>query len=67
MNPARTFGPNLVGGHLGPYWIYVLGPLTGAALAVGFAFVLRGSGGGRSGSMAAQGAIATDIAQIEKD
>jgi aquaporin Z len=67
MNPARTFGPNLVGGHMGPYWVYVLGPLIGAALAVGFAFVLRGRGGGRSGSMAAQGAIATDIAQIEKD
>ena len=53
MNPARTFGPNLVGGHLDPYWIYVC-PLTGAALAVGFAFALRGSGGGRSGSMAAR-------------
>jgi aquaporin Z len=38
----------------------VTGPLTGAALAVGVAFVLRGRGGGRSGSAAAQGALFTD-------
>ena len=27
------------------YWVYVVGPLTGALIAVGFAFVLRGRGG----------------------
>ena len=63
MNPARTFGPNFVGGDFGPYWVYILGPLIGAALAVGFAFVLRGRGGGRSGSEAAQGALATEVAE----
>ncbi|NQU36197.1 MAG: aquaporin, partial [Actinobacteria bacterium] len=47
MNPARTFGPNIVGGDLSSYWVYVTGPLLGAALAVGLAFVLRGRGGGR--------------------
>lgn len=62
MNPARTLGPNLVGGDLGPYWVYLVGPLLGAALAVGFALVLRGKGGGRSGSQAAQGALAPEIA-----
>lgn len=63
MNPARTFGPNFVGGNLGPYWIYVLGPLIGAVLAVGFSFVLRGAGGGRTGSLAAQGDLSPDIAE----
>lgn len=63
MNPARTLGPNLIGGDLGPYWVYLAGPLVGAALAVGFALVLRGKGGGSNGSLAAQGAIGTEIAR----
>lgn len=66
MNPARTFGPNLVGGHLGPYWVYVAGPLLGAVCAVGLAFVLRGKGGGRKGSLAAQGALDPEIAFPDK-
>ena len=60
MNPARTFGPGAVGADLTAYWVYVAGPLAGAALAVGVAFVLRGRGGGRAGSAAAQGALFTD-------
>ncbi len=59
MNPARTFGPDLVGANFGNYWVYVAGPILGAVIAVGFAFVLRGSGGGRSGSAAAQGDLFT--------
>src|SRR5271168_2290283 len=35
MNPARTFGPDLVGGDFGSYWVYVAGPLVGAVFAVG--------------------------------
>jgi len=61
MNPARTLGPNLVGGDLGPYWIYLAGPLLGAVAAVGLAYVLRGPGGGPMGSVAAQGVLYTDI------
>lgn len=34
MNPARSFGSALVGGSLDTMWIYVIGPLLGAALAV---------------------------------
>jgi len=57
MNPARSLGPGAVGADLGSYWVYVAGPLVGAALAVGAAFLLRGRGGGRAGSAAAQGAL----------
>jgi aquaporin Z len=60
MNPARTFGPDLVGGKFSDYWVYVAGPVTGAVVAVGIAFVLRGPGGGRSGSAAAQGDLFTE-------
>jgi len=62
MNPARTFGPDLVGGDFTAYWVYVAGPLVGAAVAVGIAFILRGRGGGRSGSGAAQGDLNTEVA-----
>ena len=62
MNPARTFGPTLVGMDFASYWVYVAGPIAGAVIAVGTAFVLRGRGGGRSGSGAAQGALFTEVA-----
>jgi aquaporin Z len=45
MNPARSFGPALVSGDFSSYWVYVLGPLAGALMAVSFAHVLRGGGG----------------------
>ena len=56
MNPARTLGPNLIGGDLGPYWVYAIGPILGGLLAVGFAYVLRGRAD-KGGRMAAQGAL----------
>jgi aquaporin Z len=66
MNPARTFGPDLVGADFTDYWVYVAGPLVGATLAVGAAFVLRGVGGGRSGSRAAQGDLDTEVERPDK-
>ena len=67
MNPARMFGPDLVGTDLTSHGVYVAGRLLGAALAVGAAWILRGgAGGGRSGSPAAQGDILTEVEHPEK-
>ncbi len=68
MNPARTFGPDLIGGKFTDYWVYIAGPIAGAAVAVAVAFVLRGAGGGMSGSAAAQGALFTEAqSQIQTE
>ncbi len=61
MNFARTFGPDLVGGDLTAIWVYLAGPLLGAVAAVGLSFILRGRGGGFTGSRAAQGTIHTEV------
>jgi aquaporin Z len=66
MNPARTFGPDLVSTTFTGYWVYVAGPIVGAALAVVIAFVLRGPGGGKAGSGAAQGDIFTETYEAGK-
>jgi aquaporin Z len=66
MNPARTFGPDLASTTFTSYWVYVAGPLVGATLAVGVAWVLRGAGGGVSGSGAAQGVLGTEVEHPEK-
>lgn len=66
MNPARTFGPDLVGTDFTSYWVYVAGPLVGAVLAVGVAWVLRGAGGGKAGSGAAQGDLFTEVEHADK-
>jgi aquaporin Z len=55
MNPARSFGPDLALGDFSNYWVYVAGPLLGAAVAVGIAWILRGRHGDAGGAMAAQG------------
>lgn len=57
MNPVRSFGPALVLGDWAAWWAYLAGPLIGAVVAVGFAFILRGRGGGVFGQRAAQGTL----------
>ncbi len=59
MNPARSFGPDLANWDFSSYWAYVVGPILGALIAVGFAWILRGPGGGESGAAAAQGRLGT--------
>jgi aquaporin Z len=59
MNPARSLGPALVLGDWASWWAYVAGPLIGALVAVGFAHILRGRGGGKFGRRAAQGTLGT--------
>ena len=66
MSPARTFGPDLVGTTFTGYWVYVAGPIAGAALAVVIAFVLRGPGGASPERGAAQGELFTEVYEIGK-
>lgn len=42
MNPARALGPDVAIGDLSSYWVYVVGPLAGAAIAAVVARALRG-------------------------
>ena len=60
MNPARSFGPDLVLWNFSNYWIYLVGPIAGALLAVGIAYILRGRG---TGILAAQGRLEEIVAE----
>jgi glycerol uptake facilitator-like aquaporin len=42
MNPARSLGPDVAIGDLSTWWVYLIGPVIGAVIAVGVAQVLRG-------------------------
>ncbi|HVD01953.1 MAG TPA: aquaporin [Candidatus Dormibacteraeota bacterium] len=55
MNPVRSLAPAVVRGDLAHLWVYLVGPLIGALIAVAFARVLRGPGGDSDAARAAQG------------
>ena len=59
MNPARSLAPMLVGGDLTNYYIYLIGPILGAMLAVGFEYILKGKAT-KAGAEAAQGILDED-------
>jgi aquaporin Z len=59
MNTARSLGPALVLADWTAWWAYLVGPIVGALVAVGLAYVLRGPGGGAAGTRAAQGTLGT--------
>ena len=42
MNPARSLGPDIVGNDYTGWWVYVAGPLLGAAIAVAIIGTVRG-------------------------
>jgi aquaporin Z len=42
MNPARTLGPDIVGWQFTGWWVYVVGDLVGAAIAVMLIGLVRG-------------------------
>jgi len=42
MNPARTLGPDIVGHDYTGWWIYIAGPVIGAAIAVAIINAARG-------------------------
>jgi aquaporin Z len=54
MNPVRSFAPDLIRGDLMTSWIYVVGPVLGAIIAVGFEWILKGKATD-AGTLAAQG------------
>jgi glycerol uptake facilitator len=46
FNPARWFGPALVGNHFTDAWAYIFGPVVGALVAVGiYKFVIEPASG----------------------
>ena len=44
MNPARSFAPALLSGHMADLWIYVAAPILGALVAVGACCCVREKG-----------------------
>lgn len=65
MNPVRSFGPDLMLLDFTHYWVYVIGPLLGGLIAVGFAYILRGRGGRTASIKAAQGTLEDQFEQAD--
>ncbi len=59
MNPVRSLAPDLVRGDFGNAWIYLVGPLAGAMIAVVFEWILKGPPT-TTGTITAQGTLDSD-------
>ena len=62
MNPARSFGPDLAIGDFSFWWVYLIGPVAGAVIAVGVAEILRGP----AKSQEARAAMGTPLDQEDE-
>jgi aquaporin Z len=63
MNPIRSLAPEVVAGNLSDYWIYLVGPILGAMVAVGFEYLLKGRAT-EAGAEAAQGILDEDASGL---
>ena len=61
MNPVRSLAPDLVRGDFTYVWIYLIGPLAGAVIAVAFEWILKGPPT-TTGTISAQGTLESDAA-----
>jgi aquaporin Z len=59
MNPVRSLAPDLVRGDFSTTWIYLVGPVVGALIGVGFEWILKGRPT-VAGTIAAQGMPGTN-------
>src|ERR1700751_6056616 len=57
MKPARSIAPAFAPGRFSHLWVYCIGPVAGAVIAVGIAWLLRGPGGDPGGVAAARGTL----------
>lgn len=55
MNPIRSLAPALISLKFSHIWVYLVGPMLGAIMGVGFGYLLRGTGGDMGAKTAAQG------------
>ena len=57
MNPARTLGPDIVAWQFSGWWVYVVGDVVGAVIAVGIIGLVRGLPGASEREAAEGGAL----------
>ncbi len=65
MNPIRSFAPDLLRGDYSTTWIYIVGPILGSLIGVGFEFILKGKAT-EAGAIAAQGTLLRKIEEEER-
>lgn len=64
MNPVRSLAPDLIRGDLHTTWVYIVGPVLGALVAVCFEWILKGKPT-TAGAIAAQGSLGIDDSDRE--